>query len=283
MHGAGHSALSFAALAKELKNEFTTVAFDFRGHGDHYCDDETDLSETTLVKDAIVVMKHICQAYQDRSVIIVGHSMGGSIATKSVKALLEECGPGSDLTKQIAGLFVIDVVEGSAMDALPFMENIVLSRPQEFSTLQSVVQWGIKSNTVRDLESARVSMPAQVVETKDNKGKSKFVWRTNLLASKEFWSGWFKDLTQIFLDVKVPKQLLLAGSDRMDKELTIAQMQGKFKLVVMNNVGHVIQEDQPKKVAAVFKDFLEIFRIPLKYNEMKVVMSVSGKPIQIGH
>ena len=39
--------------------------------------------------------------------------------------------------------------------------------------------------------------------------------------------------------------LLLAGSDRMDKELTIAHMQGKFKLVVVDNVGHVIQEDRP--------------------------------------
>jgi len=54
---------------------------------------------------------------------------------------------------------VIDVVEGSAMDALPFMENIVLSRPQEFKNLQSVVQYGIKSGTIKDLESARLSMP----------------------------------------------------------------------------------------------------------------------------
>jgi hypothetical protein len=29
----------------------------------------------------------------------------------------------------------------------------------------------------------------------------------------------------------------------MDKELTIAQMQGKFAMVVVDNCGHVIQED----------------------------------------
>jgi len=46
------------------------------------------------------------------------------------------------------------------MDALPFMENIVLSRPHEFSSLQSVVQWGIKSGTIKDPESARISMPS---------------------------------------------------------------------------------------------------------------------------
>ena len=99
MHGAGHSALSFAVLAKLVKDTHTLVSFDFRGHGDHYCDNETDLSEETLCTDAIEVIKHICQTYSDKSVIIVGHSMGGSIATKSLKKLLEECGPGSDLTR----------------------------------------------------------------------------------------------------------------------------------------------------------------------------------------
>jgi protein phosphatase methylesterase 1 len=54
------------------------------------------------------------------------------------------------------------------------------------------------------------------------------------MATKPYWEGWFKGLTECFLNTRVPKQLLLAGSDRMDKELTIAQMQGKFKLVVLD-------------------------------------------------
>lgn len=43
MHGAGHSALSFAALARIIKGapyNGTTVAFDFRGHGLHKCENE---------------------------------------------------------------------------------------------------------------------------------------------------------------------------------------------------------------------------------------------------
>jgi protein phosphatase methylesterase 1 len=50
----------------------------------------------------------------------------------------------------------------------------------------------------------------------------------------------------------VPKQLLLAGNERMDKDLTIAHMQGKFKMVVIDNCGHVIQEDRPEAVAQAF-------------------------------
>ena len=150
LHGAGHSALSFAALAKELKANYTIVAPDFRGHGDHYCENESDLSEATLVDDAVKIFKAVTEIFSDRSIILVGHSMGGSISTKTAAKILAEH-KSENWSKQLQGLFVIDVVEGSAMDALPFMENIVTSRPAEFKSLQSVVQYGIKSGTVKDL------------------------------------------------------------------------------------------------------------------------------------
>ena len=127
-------------------------------------------------------------------------------------------------------------------------------------------------------------MPDQVRAVhNDQTGLTKYVWRTDLLATKDYWEGWFKGLTQCFLDVRVPKQLLLAGSDRMDKELTIAQMQGKFKLVVVDQVGHAIHEDKPKQVAETFHTVLSQFRIPTEYNEQMVVTSVSGKKVVISH
>lgn len=167
LHGAGHSALSFAALAKQLKDKSTVVAFDFRGHGDHYCENETDLSEETLIGDTIRVFKHVTDMFKDASIILVGHSMGGSIATKA-SARISTDYKGEEWSSHLQGLFVIDVVEGSAMDALPFMENIVMSRPPEFKSLASVVQYGVKSGTVKEIESARVSMPHQVVSKADD-------------------------------------------------------------------------------------------------------------------
>lgn len=134
LHGAGHSALSFASLAKHMKSQSTVVSFDFRGHGEHYCEEESDLSEETLVDEAIRVFRHVGGMVGNASIIMVGHSMGGSIATKA-SAKIMNAYKAEPWSKQLQGLFVIDVVEGSAMDALPFMENIVVSRPQEFKTL----------------------------------------------------------------------------------------------------------------------------------------------------
>lgn len=181
--------------------------------------------------------------------------MGGAIAAKCIDFILKNHS-NEEWSKHIKGLFIIDVVEGSAMDALPFMEEIVSKRPTKFQSPAHVVKYGYNSQTIRDLKSAKVSMPDQVVEKTDESGNTHYTWRTDLMASKEYWVEWFKGLTEIFLELRIPKQLLLAGSDRMDKELTIAHMQGKFKLVVVDNVGHVIQEDRPQAVADVFVQFL---------------------------
>lgn len=34
--------------------------------------------------------------------------------------------------------------------------------------------------------------------------------------------GWFKGLTNSFLNIRIPKILMLAEKERMDKELTVA-------------------------------------------------------------
>lgn len=75
-------------------------------------------------------------------------------------------------------------------------------------------------------------------------------------------------MNKAFLDVRLPKILCLAAPDRMDTEMTIAQMQGKFKMVIANNVGHVIQEDNPKEVAKIMNSLIVGFRQPSNIEEM---------------
>ena len=102
------------------------------------------------------------------------------------------------------------------------------------------------------------------------------------MASKPYWTEWFKGLTEAFLTVKMQKLLILAGSERMDKELTIAQMQGKFAMIVIENVGHVVQEDAPAKTAEQIQKFIEKYKFPFKYSEPIYITSVSGKKVRIG-
>ncbi len=41
----------------------------------------------------------------------------------------------------VQGLCVIDVVEGSAMDALQCMTNVLRARPTAFTTKQKAIEW----------------------------------------------------------------------------------------------------------------------------------------------
>ena len=192
--------------------------------------------------------------------------MGGSVASKLCEKVLQ-----TDLSNQVVGLIVIDVVEGTAIEALPFMNQIVNNRPTQFPNLEEVIKWSIKSGTLKNLESARVSMPTKVRERVSDSGEMFYEWKVDLINSEQYWMNWFKGLTNSFLSLKIPKILMLAEKERMDKELTIAQMQGKFKVCVLHNVGHYMHEDDYKNCGRQFHQFLTTFRLPQNVQEQHVL------------
>jgi hypothetical protein len=53
---------------------------------------------------------------------------------------------------------------------------------------------------------------------------------------------WFTSLSSRFLASRTARLLVLAGTERLDRELMIGQMQGKFQLAVMSDVGHMLHE-----------------------------------------
>ena len=79
--------MSFAVFAEMLKTEHTVIGFDWRGHGNHHREDETNMSQASLIDDTIEVLTFVHGRYPDRTIVIVGHSMGGAIAAKAVDHL----------------------------------------------------------------------------------------------------------------------------------------------------------------------------------------------------
>jgi len=325
LHGGGYSALTWALCAKELCDlvQCRVVALDLRGHGLTRTSQDADLSLATLAEDVVAVLGEMFSCEEPRpGVVLVGHSMGGTVAAKA----------GEMGVDGLAGLVVVDVVEGTAMEALSSMHGFLRSRPQSFGSVSQAIEWCVRSGQVRNLESARVSMPGQIVnketgqlaaaeppqqledtrsgENQQNQqataavpGKEQikeedetselglpsessgmkappapsgieappapsgieappapsgmgYTWRIDLAATEPHWSGWFTGMSARFLGVPTAKLLLLAGVDRLDRDLTVGQMQGKFQMQVLPQVGHAIHEDSPDKVAAVLASFL---------------------------
>ncbi|PWN36412.1 alpha/beta-hydrolase [Meira miltonrushii] len=293
-HGAGYSALSFALVAKSItqqtKGKAGVLAYDCRGHGKtaHPNDaSSSKLSLDRLTKDGLAILaKMFPPDAKQPNLVLVGHSMGGAVIVSMAHALANSAKSSTTSKPRVAGVAVLDVVEGTAIAALPSMRTIIAQLPKGFDSIPEAIQWHIDSGTIVNPQSARRSVPsllrpnenvtnsakptveeepmeemisevgAQDTEKVERPASSfQFVWRHDLLATEPYWRGWFEGLSDSFLKVKCARLLLLAGTDRLDKELMIGQMQGKYQLVVFPDVGHSLQEDAPQRTAQTLVEF----------------------------
>ncbi|EGC46170.1 phosphatase methylesterase [Histoplasma capsulatum var. duboisii H88] len=242
-HGAGSSGLSFAACAVEIKKLLPAagiLSLDARHHGstsvrmsqdaENNSQVEMDLTLDTLSRDLLFVIEQTrikmnWESHPD--VVLVGHSLGGAVVTDAASK--------GELGSKLLAYAVLDVVEGF----------ISLIKTNNAST---------RSRTIRNTLSARASVPSLLREDPSDSSRP-WKWRTDLAATKPFWENWFIGLSKKFLQAGGGKLLLLAGTDRLDTELIIGQMQGKYQLQVLPEAGHFIHEDQPAKTAQILVDF----------------------------
>nr|XP_033516025.1 protein phosphatase methylesterase 1 isoform X4 [Nicotiana tomentosiformis] len=177
LHGGGYCGLSFALAASKIKEKARIVAMDLRGHGKSATQNDVDLSIETLCGDVFSVLKTM---YGDAppAIVIVGHSMGGAVA---VHVAAKKSLP------SLAGLVVVDVVEGSAMASLIHMQKILSNRMQHFSTPEKAIEWSVKSGSLRNIDSARVSIPNTL---KYDESKKCYTHRARLEETEQYWREW---------------------------------------------------------------------------------------------
>ncbi|KAI9635323.1 putative structural constituent of ribosome [Dioszegia hungarica] len=253
-HGAGSSGLSFAVLAKEVKErdaELGVLAFDARGHGKtktQPVEAEHDLSLITLTADLMALIQHMFpDPAEAPALLLMGHSMGAAPILEASPALQK-------LGYNVPGVVVLDVVEGTAVESLPLMKGILSHRPRTFKSVIDGIHWHITSNAIRNPTSARISVPSYLTPSPssgtDTDVGERQTWRADLMPTEPFWQEWWSGLSQKFLQAKCARLLVLAGQERLDKDLMVGQMQGKFQLDVMQDVGHYLHEDDPAHLAS---------------------------------
>ncbi|KAI4730921.1 protein phosphatase methylesterase [Aureobasidium sp. EXF-10728] len=253
-HGAGATGMSFGCFAAAVRRQMPgagVCSLEAREHGSYVCSSDgqeiLDFSIETLVADTLAMIDGVKQRQGWKALppsVLVGHSLGGAVVTRIAAT--------GSLGAQLVGFAVLDVVEGSAIEALLHMKTYLASRPSSFASVDQAINWHIRSRTIRDLESAKASVPSLLVPNDD-----RWVWRTDLARTQRWWEDWFTGMSGLFLKGKAAKALVLAGTDRLDKELMVGQMQGKFQLTVIPEAGHFIQEDVPEKTAHLMIEFFK--------------------------
>jgi protein phosphatase methylesterase 1 len=294
-HGAGSSGLTFHELTKSIKNTsidenyFTIpgfLTFDMRGHGNTNLINKTNkilndlsynLSIDQLIEDFEFLFNHfmftILKKFDNVSIFLIGHSLGGSILTKFVSNSTK-----NSYYKYIKGLIIIDIVEETAIKSLSSMNSYLNNLPKSFNSIQDAINWHLNNHLINNLQSCKVSIPSIINYDSINKNY-KFI--INLNNTKSFWNDWFIGLSDKFIKIpnKISKLLILANNDYLDKDLIIGQMQGKYQLIVfhsndlnlkniittstttINNdskkIGHFIHEDIPNKLSISLLEFVE--------------------------
>ncbi|CAB4252348.1 similar to Saccharomyces cerevisiae YHR075C PPE1 Protein with carboxyl methyl esterase activity that may have a role in demethylation of the phosphoprotein phosphatase catalytic subunit [Maudiozyma barnettii] len=257
-HGAGSSGLSFANLSQtlqeKLKGQCGCFSFDSRGHGNTtVIDPEQNVSyeRDSFIEDFRTLLEYIYSNIlsaipkEKLSIILVGHSLGGSICTFTFPVFSIE------LRKHITGITMLDIVEEAAKDALNKVDNFLSMTPNVFLSYSDAINWYVRHGLSKNRTSANIAVPS--LFRKFSSGK--VVRITNLQVFRPYWNTWFTDLSHSFVAVPTSKMLILAGNDNLDKELIIGQMQGKYQLVVFQDSGHFIQEDETLKTALTLIDF----------------------------
>lgn len=269
-HGAGASAMSFAMFAESLRQRLPAagiLSLSARGHGSLVTDIRTetevlDFSLTALVEDAVALISLTSQQQNWPSIppaVLVGHSLGGAVVTTIANTHFKL------FMSNLVGYCVLDVVEGSAIEALSHMTTYIASRPATFRNMEEAITWHTRSRTIRDPRSAKASVPSLLMPSSSSPSSSSkkeeekeanlLTWKTNLSSTQPWWQEWFQNLSSKFLTGRGAKLLILAGTDRLDKPLMIGQMQGKFQLVVIPEAGHFVHEDVPAKTVEVLVEF----------------------------
>lgn len=119
------------------------------------------MSAETLANDIGNVIKKLYENdFTPPKILLVGHSMGGAIAIHAAHM---------KLIKNLLGIVVIDVVEGTALEALQSMQSFLRSRPNTFKSIQNAIEWCVRSGQVRNAASAKVSMPGQIINCETKK------------------------------------------------------------------------------------------------------------------
>jgi protein phosphatase methylesterase 1 len=90
--------------------------------------------------------------------VLVGHSLGGAIAIRLA------ADPRLSGLVTVSGLVVVEMVEGSALASLDYMRQALTTMPRRFDSVEQAVQWSVGHGVIKNLDSARISVPAQLRE-----------------------------------------------------------------------------------------------------------------------
>ncbi|MFW9999641.1 MAG: alpha/beta fold hydrolase [Candidatus Hodarchaeota archaeon] len=235
LHGLMSRATSWYEVAIWLKESYHVIGFDQRGHGRSEKPD-SEYSRDIMIEDIACAMNEL--GIQDS--IVIGHSMGGSIAwglavlyPHLVKALIIE-----DKSAQTA-----------PMEALEEWEKFFISWPIPFSCLKEA------RNFFGNLHASYADHFIELLEEKELGYYPIFKFQHLLkILSLSFGKSKWDELEK----VKCPTLIIKGASSQFQHEHAerMSNIIKNSRFVEIPNAGHVVHDDQPDLYKVAVNNFL---------------------------
>lgn len=246
LHGFGGTLASWKRLIPHLEGECELILIDLKGFGDspRPRDGRYALEDQVDLVCAFIEEKNL------RDVVLVGNSFGGAVALFCAAALQAQSHGVSGLVlvdsgaeRQVPPWFIV-------MLYLPVINRIVFRLPRAWLFNRVLHFLHNNPHRINPETSGAYQRPLR------DKEYEYVLRRTARQMARSFW---LKSWKSVIASLTIPT-LILWG--REDRAIPLAygkrfhrQIKGS-KLVVIENCGHMPQEEQPEVAAAAIKEFL---------------------------
>ena len=128
---------------------------------------------------------------------------------------------------KIKAIITIDCVEDAHKEYEKLQSEISSEKVTLFTSIESAVQWYKAENPNVSSKLAEVSMTPRLKK----QNNARLVYKMPFEATRNYWQGWFENMSEKFLSVKTYKISFLAGSGNGNNLLLLYY----FKLEKKNN------------------------------------------------
>ncbi|MFW9972674.1 MAG: alpha/beta fold hydrolase [Candidatus Odinarchaeota archaeon] len=235
LHGLMSRATNWYEVAIWLRENYHVIAFDQRGHGRSEKPD-SDYSRDTMIEDIVEAMNKL----GIQNSIVIGHSMGGSIAWGLAV-----------LYPHLVKALVIEDKSAEAMDkeALDDWKQFFNSWPIPFSCLKEA------SLFFGNLHSTYANHFIEFFEEKESGYYPIFKFE-HLLTILSF--GIKKSRWDELERIKCPTLIIKGGSSGFSREHAekMSNIIKNCRVIEIPNAGHVVHDDQPELYKNAVENFL---------------------------
>jgi pimeloyl-ACP methyl ester carboxylesterase len=255
LHGFLDLSWSFARVAARLAPKYHVIAPDFRGHGDS---DWVAPGGYYYFPDYLLDLTRLLPQLTRERVYIVGHSMGGTVATYYAGlfpnrvqklALLEGIGPPADDPA---------LAPERVLEHLRTMDNLRARKPRIISSLDVAIETfahiypRAAPDLLRELASHATRPAAEGAETG-------LQWKYDPLHRTRSPMPFDERVFAAFIRRITCPVLLVDSSERINSGTSNPARQALYATAskrVLPNAGHMMQLDQPEALAEMVAEFL---------------------------